>query len=87
MIQTVPVHRSQVGEFEGLEEHARSKEGLEGLFAPFGPGHQILADGRQGAQQVLHLLFQEDHGGPGKFAAEKRRHGPDVGGDGHAVVI
>jgi hypothetical protein len=71
MVQTVPVHRPQVGEFEGLEEHARGEKGLKGLFAPLGPGHQILADGRQGAQQVLHLLFQEDHGGPGELAADK----------------
>ena len=87
VIQTVPVHRPQVGELEGLEEHARREKGLEGLFAPLGPGQQILADGRQGAQQVLHLLFQENHGGPGEFAAEKGRHGPHVGGDGHAVVV
>ena len=49
--------------------------------------HQFLADGREGAQQVLHLPFQEDHGGAGEFAAQERGQGPHVGGDGHAVVV
>ena len=83
----VPVHRTDIGETESLEEHARGKEGLETVLAALGQRRQIAADARDGAQEGQHVLARLPEPAPRQVAREEAGNGTHVGGDGHFVVV
>ena len=85
--QVVSLQRADVGEAEGLEKHTGREETFEGVLAAPGVFRDVIADLGDLAHDVLSFLLEALHPSLGKLAAQKRRQGPDVAGDGHLVVV
>ena len=85
--QVVPVHRPDVGEAEGLEQHAGREKGLEAPFTAHGVQGQFLPDAGDGAQQLEHILAHLPHPAPGQGPAQEQGQCPHIGRDGDLVVI
>lgn len=83
----MPIHRPDIGETEGLEQHARREEGLEAPLAAHGVERKFLSDTRDAAQKAQYLAACLAHPAARQRAAQKERERADIGRDGHFVVV
>ena len=83
----VPVHRADVVEAKRLKQHARRKERFEAPFTAHGVYCQLLADARNGAQEVEHFLAGLAHPALRQRTAQKQRKRANIGRNGHFIVV
>jgi hypothetical protein len=53
MIEAMAIHRPEIVEFEGLEEHPRGEKGLQGFLAFLGQSQQIFTDAGDHLEEIF----------------------------------
>ena len=87
LIEAMPANRAHIFEIKGREKKTGGDEAAERVLASTNELNDVFTDPGHGAQEALNLFFKSQVAFGGQLAAEEGGKSPDIGGDGHLVVV
>ncbi|OPY10061.1 MAG: hypothetical protein A4E66_01644 [Syntrophus sp. PtaB.Bin001] len=87
MVEAMTIQRANVSKAQVFEERSRHDKGLEGFFRSLGELQHLLADRRDRFQETLYFLSDFFDGLARHDVVEIGRKRPDIGGNGHFIVV